>query len=192
MLSNGISEYINGIDISHSTFKHVIQYYVFRGRNWNSISAIAKELVKSLLRTDPPKRLSVTEACSHEWIMTDDGDTHVPPLENPILQKKKAFNEHHQQEQVGHKNGSTPWTSTKAPSNNHQSAPQSIVGSPSVDNKIQRILNSDLSPPGVKSTPQSALSSNVYFNQSFRQSSDMPIFHLQRQVIQIESGFKSS
>jgi serine/threonine protein kinase len=60
---------------------------------WAGVSEKARDLVRCLLVTDPRKRVSVLEACKHEWIMTDDGDTHVYPLDDPKLpvSKKRLF-----------------------------------------------------------------------------------------------------
>eukprot|EP00957_Ditylum_brightwellii_P177318 13507187-Ditylum_brightwellii.AAC.1 len=30
-------------------------------------------------------QLNVIQACSHEWILMEDGDTHLHPLDDPVL-----------------------------------------------------------------------------------------------------------
>eukprot|EP00978_Attheya_sp_CCMP212_P037059 scaffold172237_cov52-Attheya_sp.AAC.2 len=57
----------------------------FKGKKWQQISDEAKDLVKRLLLTDPKMRLSVKGACEHEWILTEDGDTHCNPLMDPVV-----------------------------------------------------------------------------------------------------------
>ena len=57
----------------------------FHASVWTRISDTAKDLISKLLTTDPNKRISVVDACSHEWIMTPDGDTHAHPLEDPVV-----------------------------------------------------------------------------------------------------------
>lgn len=55
---------------------------------WSSISADAKDLVQKMLVADPEKRVTVGEACDHPWFLTNDGDTHLHPLEDPMLQSR--------------------------------------------------------------------------------------------------------
>jgi len=57
----------------------------FPAAEWSSISAEAIDLVKRMLIKDPRKRITVREACEHAWILTDDGDSHRHPLEDPKL-----------------------------------------------------------------------------------------------------------
>ena len=57
----------------------------FGGDRFGNVSARALDLVSRLLVADPAERLSVVDACSHEWIMEDDGDTHRHPLDDPAL-----------------------------------------------------------------------------------------------------------
>ena len=57
----------------------------FSGSIWNSTSDNAKDLILKLLTADPRYRISVVDACAHEWIMTPDGDTHVCPLDDPVV-----------------------------------------------------------------------------------------------------------
>lgn len=35
---------------------------------WESISELAKDLIKNLLKTDPSKRFTAERALSHDWI----------------------------------------------------------------------------------------------------------------------------
>jgi serine/threonine protein kinase len=66
---------------------------VFPEEHWAGVSEKARDLVRGLLVTDPRKRVSVLQACKHEWIMTEDGDTHVYPLDDPkvSVSKKRLF-----------------------------------------------------------------------------------------------------
>ena len=52
------------------------------------ISLAAQDMVRQLLQHDPKKRASIISACAHEWILQDDGDTHIHPLDDPKLQVK--------------------------------------------------------------------------------------------------------
>jgi serine/threonine protein kinase len=52
---------------------------------WNSVSSDAKDLILKLLVKEPSKRYTIKDACNHKWIVTDDGDTHVHPLDDPQL-----------------------------------------------------------------------------------------------------------
>jgi serine/threonine protein kinase len=45
----------------------------------------ARDLVRHLLQHDPRQRATVEAACGHAWILQDDGDTHVHPLDDPAL-----------------------------------------------------------------------------------------------------------
>jgi serine/threonine protein kinase len=57
----------------------------FTGSRWQGISDSAKDLILKLLSKDPATRISVVNACSHPWILTPDGDTHLHPLEDPNI-----------------------------------------------------------------------------------------------------------
>jgi serine/threonine protein kinase len=65
----------------------------FPEEHWAGVSEKARDLVTKMLVTDPRKRVSVLQACKHEWIMTEDGDTHVYPLDDPkvSVSKKRLF-----------------------------------------------------------------------------------------------------
>jgi len=52
---------------------------------WKVTSHSAIHLIRKMLTKDPKKRIDVFQACSHEWIMTPDGDTHVHPLDDPVV-----------------------------------------------------------------------------------------------------------
>jgi hypothetical protein len=53
--------------------------------HWGGVSDKARDLVQQLLIVSPKKRLTVKDACQHEWILQDDGDTHQNPLDDPNL-----------------------------------------------------------------------------------------------------------
>ena len=57
----------------------------FRGERWRDVSEEAKDMVRMLLVVNPSRRMSVTAACEHPWILTEDGDTHGHPLDDPAL-----------------------------------------------------------------------------------------------------------
>ena len=57
----------------------------FGGPIWLGTSKVAIDLISKMLTIDPSKRINVVDACSHDWIMTPDGDTHVHPLDDPVL-----------------------------------------------------------------------------------------------------------
>jgi serine/threonine protein kinase len=57
----------------------------FSDERWDHVSSEAKELVSLLLERNPVKRLSAKAACDHPWILTEDGDTHTNPLNDPLL-----------------------------------------------------------------------------------------------------------
>ena len=59
----------------------------FPADSWLGVSEDAKDLVRKLLMADPQKRISVTDACKHRWILTNDGDTHTFPLDDPAVGK---------------------------------------------------------------------------------------------------------
>jgi len=61
----------------------------------------ARELVEHMLRLDPKRRITVRQACDHLWINTDDGDTHVHPLDDPtVTGRKRLFSEHSEMQQI--------------------------------------------------------------------------------------------
>ena len=73
----------------------------FGGPIWRATSKGAIDLISKMLTRDPSKRISVNDACSHEWVLTPDGDTHVNPLDDPVVleaigKKKTSSNEKNQ------------------------------------------------------------------------------------------------
>jgi len=73
-------------DVSHG-FDEVAEAKIeFPDDRWRGISKEAKDLVKKLLIADPSMRISVKNACTHEWILTEDGDSHTHPLDDPAIQ----------------------------------------------------------------------------------------------------------
>lgn len=52
---------------------------------------MAKNLVKQLLHLDPKRRINVRQACDHPWINIEDGDTHVHPLDDPLVTGRKRL-----------------------------------------------------------------------------------------------------
>ena len=57
----------------------------FKSRNWGTVSEDAKDFVSGLLRMEPRRRLNIVEACEHKWILTEDGDGYLHPLDDPVL-----------------------------------------------------------------------------------------------------------
>jgi serine/threonine protein kinase len=51
----------------------------------DDVTLSARDLIQQLLQQDPRRRASVVSACQHPWILQDDGDTHVHPLDDPKL-----------------------------------------------------------------------------------------------------------
>jgi serine/threonine protein kinase len=58
---------------------------------WATFHPAAQSLVVELLRRDPRERLTIVGACSHPWILQEDGDSHVHPLEDPVVTTRKRL-----------------------------------------------------------------------------------------------------
>lgn len=130
------------------------------GWKWNSISDSAKKLVRALLKTDPAKRIGVVEACQHEWILMEDGDTHVHPLKDPNLANISSTRA---KESTSMPNELTtiqmPGQSTSP--TNEALAPQSILSPSPNHNKLQEILNGGVSvSPKMRESKNDDLESN--------------------------------
>jgi len=91
---NGPSPSLHNIDDKNTLESHTMvsidkdvaeSSIQFTGCIWDRISSEAKHLISSFLRSDPSKRMSVADACCHEWMLMKDGDTHTHPLDDPIL-----------------------------------------------------------------------------------------------------------
>jgi serine/threonine protein kinase len=52
---------------------------------WSGVSEPARDLVRRMLVEDPRRRITAQAACTHPWILEDDGDTHCHPLDDPKL-----------------------------------------------------------------------------------------------------------
>lgn len=63
----------------------------FHSKSWIGISDQAKDLILKLLVKNPKERINIAHACKHDWILVDDGDTHVFPLEDPMLAVLEGF-----------------------------------------------------------------------------------------------------
>ena len=59
----------------------------FTGNEWEEVSSDATDLIARLLEKNPKHRIGITDACSHSWILTRDGDSHEHPLDDPVLEK---------------------------------------------------------------------------------------------------------
>ena len=59
----------------------------FDEEQWKDISVEAMDLVQKLLLKDPATRMSVKDACDHDWVLKEDGDTHCHPLSDPLITK---------------------------------------------------------------------------------------------------------
>jgi serine/threonine protein kinase len=57
----------------------------FSNEHWGGISESARDLIRKLLVVDTNSRYNVQQACDHEWMLVDDGDTHVHPLSDPAV-----------------------------------------------------------------------------------------------------------
>jgi mitogen-activated protein kinase-activated protein kinase 2 len=42
--------------------------YAFPSPEWDRVSAAAKDLIKSLLKTDPTERYTIDQVMEHKWI----------------------------------------------------------------------------------------------------------------------------
>ena len=57
----------------------------FPEADWHQVSAPARDLVRRLLQPEAGRRLTIQQACEHEWILMEDGDTHTHPLRDPMV-----------------------------------------------------------------------------------------------------------
>lgn len=57
----------------------------FNGTGWRNITDDAKDLISKMLTKNPSQRINIKDACSHRWILIEDGDTHVHPLNDPVV-----------------------------------------------------------------------------------------------------------
>jgi len=96
----------------------------FGGPIWKTTSKSAIDLITKMLTADPSKRISVVDACSHEWIMTPDGDTHVHPLDDQVLL-----------EAIQKKTISSNEESQTPPRKPSPETPQSVLGTASAANR---------------------------------------------------------
>ncbi|XP_073014284.1 calcium-dependent protein kinase 1-like [Typha latifolia] len=62
----------------------------FSSNPWPSISSVAKDLVKKMLRKDPKERLTAAEILNHPWIR-EDGEASDKPLDSTVLNRMKQF-----------------------------------------------------------------------------------------------------
>ncbi|KAL7559907.1 hypothetical protein ACA910_007275 [Epithemia clementina (nom. ined.)] len=80
---------INGCNQSNNNgmlhYQQHISQVDFPEDFWHNVSESARDLVRCLLVPDPRRRYTVAQACQHAWILEDDGDTHIHPLEDPQL-----------------------------------------------------------------------------------------------------------
>jgi serine/threonine protein kinase len=51
----------------------------------------ARVFVQCLLHVDPLRRMDVNAACDHAFILIDDGDTHMHPLDDPRLKSSSTW-----------------------------------------------------------------------------------------------------
>ncbi|KAL4430960.1 hypothetical protein ABPG75_006216 [Micractinium tetrahymenae] len=58
-------------------------HYCTASELWGRISQPAQDLVRSLLQTDPEKRLTAQQVLQHPWLTTDLGEEGRPPLPSP-------------------------------------------------------------------------------------------------------------
>ena len=63
----------------------------FIDKKWATISSDAKDMILLLLQIDPKERINIKDACNHKWILKDDGDTHIHPLDDPALKSTKRM-----------------------------------------------------------------------------------------------------
>ena len=63
----------------------------FHSKSWIGISDHAKDLILKLLIKNPKERINIAHACHHDWRLVEDGDTHIFPLEDPMLTELHAL-----------------------------------------------------------------------------------------------------
>jgi calcium-dependent protein kinase len=57
-------------DTDHQIFESVkLGFFNFSAPEWDDVSSAAKDFIRCLLRRDPSKRLTASEALSHPWIV---------------------------------------------------------------------------------------------------------------------------
>jgi len=126
----------------------------FQGERWTCVSSNAKDLVKKLLMKDPKKRLNVIQACSHEWILMEDGDTHLHPLDDPALQNSNVRAPPLQHRHITGANNTVSATTINATTTQQQQQQQQYAEEQIEHNATTTQHNADQAPP-----PQSILSS---------------------------------
>ena len=61
------------------------------------VSKAAQDMIQKLLTVNPEHRIKLNDACNHEWLQIEDGDTHRHPLRdpsiNPLIIDKEKENE---------------------------------------------------------------------------------------------------
>lgn len=136
-------------DASGSYEVYQEKYLRFPQRKWHAISQSAIDLVKLLLKTDPEQRISVVDACNHEWILQHDGDTHVNPLDDPKLpnDENKASTAS-KVDQTNQGRNTVEMPGTRGANDVAESPPpQSVLESPTPKQRmVQHTLNRDSSP----------------------------------------------
>ena len=58
-----------------------------------TVSKAAQDMIQKLLTVNPEHRIKLNDACNHEWIQIEDGDTHRHPLLDPAINDKDKENE---------------------------------------------------------------------------------------------------
>lgn len=124
----------------------------FAAPHWDGVSEQATDLVRGLLQPDPRRRLSVTEACEHPWILQDDGDTHTHPLDDPRLAGVAGFEERRLGRRVDGEQVDSP---PEDPSALLDKAPRSGGGAPGPAAAASTTTTSASLPPGPNATSSS-------------------------------------
>ena len=57
------------------------------------VSKAAQDMIQKLLTVNPEHRIKLSDACNHEWLQIEDGDTHRHPLRDPAINDKDKENE---------------------------------------------------------------------------------------------------
>jgi serine/threonine protein kinase len=107
----------------------------------------ARELVEHMLRLDPKRRITVRQACDHPWINTDDGDTHLHPLDDPaVTGRKRLFSEPIDKREVhGGTNGELVGDETSVTSKDSVLSKEEFAAAANSLRRIESVQYTDLS-----------------------------------------------
>ena len=141
---------------------------VFYEDQWRGVSHEARDLVARLLERDPRRRIPVKDACEHPWILVEDGDTHVNPLEDPKVGGGDERRRRREAEESARRAAKTEPVAAAGESRSEPSDATARVlppskaeacsAKPAADSSKLTSTSSDAS-PGYRGNPSSAVSS---------------------------------